>query len=128
VFVNNGLLRENEAERVCQLFAERFGQSFRYVNAGEKLLSRLERVEDPEEKRRRIGHTFIEVFEEEAKQLGTVDFLAQGTFYPAVLDSRTFVGPPATIKTHHNVGGLPTNMKFKLIEPLRELFKDEVRN
>jgi len=128
VFVNNGLLRQNEAERVCQLFAERFGQSFRYVNASEKFLSRLEGVEDPEEKRRRIGHTFIEVFEKEAKQLGTVDFLAQGTLYPDVIESVSFVGPSATIKTHHNVGGLPTNMKFKLIEPLRELFKDEVRN
>jgi len=128
VFVNNGLLRQNEAERVCQLFAERFGQSFRYVDASEKFLSRLEGVEDPEEKRRRIGHTFIEVFEEEAKQLGTVDFLAQGTLYPDVIESVSFVGPSATIKTHHNVGGLPTNMKFKLIEPLRELFKDEVRN
>jgi GMP synthase (glutamine-hydrolysing) len=128
VFVNNGLLRQNEAERVCRLFAERFGQSFRYVDASEKFLSRLEGVEDPEEKRRRIGHTFIEVFEEEAKQLGTVDFLAQGTLYPDVIESVSFVGPSATIKTHHNVGGLPTNMKFKLIEPLRELFKDEVRN
>jgi GMP synthase (glutamine-hydrolysing) len=128
VFVNNGLLRLNEAERVCQLFAERFGQSFRYVDASEKFLSRLEGVEDPEEKRRRIGHTFIEVFEEEAKQLGTVDFLAQGTLYPDVIESVSFVGPSATIKTHHNVGGLPTNIKFKLIEPLRELFKDEVRN
>ena len=85
-------------------------------------------MEDPEEKRRRIGHTFIEVFEEEAKQLGTVDFLAQGTLYPDVIESVSFVGPSVTIKTHHNVGGLPTNIKFKLIEPLRELFKDEVRN
>ena len=128
VFVNNGLLRQNEAERVCQLFAERFGQSFRYVDASEQFLSRLEGVEDPEEKRRRIGHTFIEVFEEEAKQLGAIDFLAQGTLYPDVIESVSFVGPSATIKSHHNVGGLPTNMKFKLIEPLRELFKDEVRN
>ena len=94
----------------------------------EKFLSRLQGVEDPEEKRRRIGHTFIEVFEEEAKQLGTIDFLAQGTLYPDVIESVSFVGPSVTIKTHHNVGGLPTNMKFKLIEPLRELFKDEVRN
>ena len=91
-------------------------------------LPALEGVEDPEEKRRRIGHTFIEVFEEEAKQLGTIDFLAQGTLYPDVIESVSFVGPSVTIKTHHNVGGLPTNMKFKLIEPLRELFKDEVRN
>jgi GMP synthase (glutamine-hydrolysing) len=128
VFVNNGLLRQNEAERVCQLFAERFGRSFRYVDASEKFLSALRGVEDPEEKRRRIGHKFIEVFEEEAKNIGTVDFLAQGTLYPDVIESISFVGPSATIKTHHNVGGLPTHMKFKLIEPLRELFKDEVRN
>jgi GMP synthase (glutamine-hydrolysing) len=85
-------------------------------------------VADPEEKRRRIGHTFIKVFEAEAKKLGSVDFLAQGTLYPDVIESVSFVGPSATIKTHHNVGGLPTEMKFKLIEPLRELFKDEVRN
>ena len=128
VFVNNGLLRQNESERVCQLFAERFGQSFRYVDASEKFLSALKGIEEPEEKRRRIGHKFIEVFEEEAKEIGTVDFLAQGTLYPDVIESVSFVGPAATIKTHHNVGGLPTNMKFKLIEPLRELFKDEVRN
>jgi GMP synthase (glutamine-hydrolysing) len=128
VFVNNGLLRQNEAEQVCQLFAERFGRSFRYVDASEAFLSGLRGVADPEEKRRRIGHTFIKVFEAEAKKLGTVDFLAQGTLYPDVIESVSFVGPSATIKTHHNVGGLPTEMKFKLIEPLRELFKDEVRN
>jgi GMP synthase (glutamine-hydrolysing) len=128
VFVNNGLLRQNEAERVCQLFAERFGRSFRYVDASEEFLSALKGVEDPEEKRRRIGHKFIEVFEEEAKKIGTVNYLAQGTLYPDVIESVSFVGPSATIKTHHNVGGLPTHMKFKLIEPLRELFKDEVRN
>ena len=128
VFVNNGLLRQNEAERVCQLFAERFGRSFRYVDASERFLSALKGVEDPEEKRRRIGHKFIEVFEEESKQIGTVDFLAQGTLYPDVIESVSFVGPSATIKTHHNVGGLPATMKFHLIEPLRELFKDEVRN
>jgi GMP synthase (glutamine-hydrolysing) len=128
VFVNNGLLRQNEAERVCQLFAERFGQSFRYADASEKFLAALRGVEDPEEKRRRIGHKFIEVFEAEAKKIGAVDFLAQGTLYPDVIESVSFVGPSATIKTHHNVGGLPDNIKFKLIEPLRELFKDEVRN
>jgi GMP synthase (glutamine-hydrolysing) len=127
VFVNNGLLRQNEAERVCQLFVERFGSSFRYVDASQKFLSALRGVDDPEEKRRRIGHKFIEVFEDEAKHLGAVEFLAQGTLYPDVIESVSFVGPSATIKTHHNVGGLPTDMKFKLIEPLRELFKDEVR-
>ena len=128
VFVNNGLLRKGEAERVCQLFAERFGNSFRYVDASEKFLAALRNVEDPEEKRRRIGHNFIEVFESEANQLGEIQFLAQGTLYPDVIESVSFVGPSATIKTHHNVGGLPTNMKLKLIEPLRELFKDEVRS
>jgi GMP synthase (glutamine-hydrolysing) len=128
VFVNNGLLRQNEAERVCQLFAERFGPSFRYADASDKFLAALRGVEDPEEKRRRIGHQFIEVFEAEARKIGTVDFLAQGTLYPDVIESVSFVGPSATIKTHHNVGGLPSTMKFKLIEPLRELFKDEVRN
>jgi GMP synthase (glutamine-hydrolysing) len=127
VFVNNGLLRQNEAARVCQLFAERFGRSFRYADASDKFLAALKRVEDPEEKRRRIGHQFIEIFEAEAKKIGAVNFLAQGTLYPDVIESVSFVGPSATIKTHHNVGGLPSTMKFKLIEPLRELFKDEVR-
>jgi len=128
VFVNNGLLRQSEAEHVCELFVERFGGSFRYVDASEKFLAVLKGVEDPEEKRRRIGHKFIEVFEEEARALGEIQFLAQGTLYPDVIESVSFVGPSATIKTHHNVGGLPTAMKFKLIEPLRELFKDEVRS
>jgi GMP synthase (glutamine-hydrolysing) len=128
VFVNNGLLRQNEAERVCQLFAERFGSSFRYADASENFLAVLKGVEDPEEKRRRIGHKFIEVFEKEARSLGEIEFLAQGTLYPDVIESVSFVGPSATIKTHHNVGGLPSTMKFKLIEPLRELFKDEVRS
>ena len=128
VFVNNGLLRQNEAERVCQLFGERFGSSFRYVDASDIFLAALKGIEDPEEKRRRIGHKFIEVFEDEARLLGEIQFLAQGTLYPDVIESVSFVGPSATIKTHHNVGGLPTAMKFKLIEPLRELFKDEVRS
>jgi len=128
VFVNNGLLRQGEAERVCGLFVERFGSSFRYVNASSDFLAVLSGIEDPEEKRRRIGHKFIEVFEEEARKLGAIEFLAQGTLYPDVIESVSFVGPSATIKTHHNVGGLPTAMKFKLIEPLRELFKDEVRS
>jgi GMP synthase (glutamine-hydrolysing) len=128
VFVNNGLLRRGEAERVCALFAERFGSSFRYVDASSRFLAVLGGVEDPEEKRRRIGHQFIEVFEEEARKLGEIEFLAQGTLYPDVIESVSFVGPSVTIKTHHNVGGLPTTMKFKLIEPLRELFKDEVRS
>jgi GMP synthase (glutamine-hydrolysing) len=127
VFVNNGLLRKKEAEHVCSLFVERFGASFRYVDASEAFLSDLAGVEDPEVKRKRIGYRFIEVFEEEAKKLGEIDFLAQGTLYPDVIESVSVLGPSATIKSHHNVGGLPTELKFKLIEPLRELFKDEVR-
>jgi GMP synthase (glutamine-hydrolysing) len=127
VFVNNGLLRKNEAERVCGLFVERFGRSFRYVDASEQFLGALRGVEDPEIKRKRIGNKFIEVFEQEARTLGEIEFLAQGTLYPDVIESVSVLGPSATIKSHHNVGGLPTQMKFKLIEPLRELFKDEVR-
>ncbi|MBI4489776.1 MAG: glutamine-hydrolyzing GMP synthase [Deltaproteobacteria bacterium] len=127
LFVNNGLLRQGEADQVCQVFGERFGKSFRYVDASERFLSALKGVEDPEEKRRIIGHVFIEVFEEEAIKLGEVPFLAQGTLYPDVIESVSFVGPSVTIKTHHNVGGLPSSMRFQLIEPLRELFKDEVR-
>jgi len=127
VFVNNGLLRKDEAEHVCSLFVERFGQSFRYVDATELFLSELKHVEDPEVKRKRIGYKFIQVFEEQARKLGEIEFLAQGTLYPDVIESVSVLGPSATIKSHHNVGGLPTDMKFKLIEPLRELFKDEVR-
>ena len=127
VFVNNGLLRKNEAERVCALFAERFGGSFRYVDASEQFLAALSGIEDPEIKRKRIGNKFIEVFEEEASKLGAIQYLAQGTLYPDVIESVSVLGPSATIKSHHNVGGLPTHMKFQLIEPLRELFKDEVR-
>jgi GMP synthase (glutamine-hydrolysing) len=127
VFVNNGLLRKHEAEQVCGLFVERFGPSFRYVDASEEFLAGLQGVEDPEVKRKRIGNKFIEVFENEARKLGETEFLAQGTLYPDVIESVSVLGPSATIKSHHNVGGLPTNMKFKLIEPLRELFKDEVR-
>jgi GMP synthase (glutamine-hydrolysing) len=127
VFVNNGLLRKGEAEQVCGLFAERFGASFRYVDASAEFLGELNGVEDPEVKRKRIGYKFIEVFEREARHLGEMEFLAQGTLYPDVIESVSVLGPSATIKSHHNVGGLPTQMKFKLIEPLRELFKDEVR-
>jgi GMP synthase (glutamine-hydrolysing) len=126
VFVNNGLLREGEVEDVLQV-GRRFGEGFHYVDASKRFLSTLKGVEDPEEKRRKIGHAFIEVFEEEAKKLGEFAFLAQGTLYPDVIESTSFVGPSATIKTHHNVGGIPSNMPFILVEPLRELFKDEVR-
>jgi GMP synthase (glutamine-hydrolysing) len=127
VFVNNGLLRKDEAAQVCGLFVERFGSSFRYVDATEEFLAALDGVEDPEIKRKRIGSKFIEVFEKEARKLGEIEFLAQGTLYPDVIESVSVLGPSATIKSHHNVGGLPPDMKFKLIEPLRELFKDEVR-
>ena len=127
VFVNNGLLRLNEAERVCALFSERFGASFRYVDASVRFLTALRNVEDPEQKRKVIGRIFIEVFEEQARKLGGISFLAQGTLYPDVIESVSFVGPSATIKSHHNVGGLPEKMRLKLIEPLRELFKDEAR-
>ncbi len=126
IFVNNGLLRQGEAEDVCQL-GQRFGEGFRYVDASERFVAALRGVEDPEEKRRRIGHLFIEVFEEESIKLGDVPYLTQGTLYPDVIESISSVGPSVTIKTHHNVGGLPEKMKLKIIEPLRELFKDEVR-
>jgi len=126
IFVNNGLLRQGEADEVCQL-GQRFGQGFRYVDASERFVLALRGIEDPEEKRRRIGQLFIEVFEEEANKLGEIPYLTQGTLYPDVIESVSSVGPSATIKTHHNVGGLPAKMKLQIIEPLRELFKDEVR-
>jgi GMP synthase (glutamine-hydrolysing) len=127
VFVDNGLLRKGEAGHVSSLFIERLGASFRYVDAGEQFLADLRGVEDPEVKRKRIGYKFIQVFEEQARQLDGIEFLAQGTLYPDVIESVSVLGPSATIKSHHNVGGLPSEMKLKLIEPLRELFKDEVR-
>jgi GMP synthase (glutamine-hydrolysing) len=127
IFVDNGLLRRGEGAHVAGLFVERFGHGFHHVNAVEKFLSGLKGVEDPEEKRKIIGRLFIEVFEAEAKKLGDVKFLAQGTLYPDVIESVSVGGPSVTIKSHHNVGGLPPNMEFQLIEPLRELFKDEVR-
>ena len=127
VFVDNGLLRQGEAQEVDGALGPRFDKSLRIVDAGRRFLSALKGVEDPEEKRKKIGHLFIEVFEEEAKKIGEFPFLAQGTLYPDVIESVSFIGPSATIKTHHNVGGLPAGMSFQLIEPLRELFKDEVR-
>lgn len=127
IFVNNGVLRQGEAEEVRQLFGESFGIDLRYVDAGERFLRRLAGVTDPEQKRKIIGDEFIRVFEEEAKSLGDVRFLAQGTLYPDVIESVSFSGPSAVIKSHHNVGGLPEHMDLELIEPLRELFKDEGR-
>ncbi len=126
IFVDNGLLRKNENIEVKQAF-KGFNMNIIFVDATERFLSRLKGVIEPEEKRRIIGRTFIEVFEEEAYKIGEVEFLAQGTLYPDVIESTSFKGPSATIKTHHNVGGLPEEMNLELIEPLRELFKDEVR-
>ncbi|MBA3345621.1 MAG: glutamine-hydrolyzing GMP synthase [Gemmatimonadales bacterium] len=129
IFVDHGLLRLHEREQVEATFRRHLGIDLRVVDASARFLERLSGVEDPEEKRRRIGHTFIEVFEAEAKLVGTdVGFLVQGTLYPDVIESLSpHGGPSATIKTHHNVGGLPERLPFQLLEPLRELFKDEVR-
>jgi GMP synthase (glutamine-hydrolysing) len=128
VFVNNGVLRANEADEVQTLFRDKLGISLRYVDASEQFLGGLNDISDPEQKRKTIGRIFIEVFEESAKAAGpSAKWLAQGTLYPDVIESVSFKGPSATIKSHHNVGGLPERMNLKLIEPLRELFKDEVR-
>ncbi len=127
VFVNNGLLRYKEAEQVQKTFRDNFKINLVYVDAEERFLEALKGVEEPEKKRKIIGNLFIRIFEEEAKKLGDFEYLVQGTLYPDVIESVSFKGPSATIKTHHNVGGLPEDMQFKLIEPLRELFKDEVR-
>jgi GMP synthase (glutamine-hydrolysing) len=128
IFVDNGVLRRDEAKRVMQFLGDAFHFRIKAVDAGKLFLERLKGVEDPEKKRRTIGVTFIEVFEEEARKLRDVEFLAQGTLYPDVIESVSFKGGPSqTIKSHHNVGGLPERMKLKLVEPLRELFKDEVR-
>jgi GMP synthase (glutamine-hydrolysing) len=127
VFVDTGLLRKGEADEVIQTFGSRLGVNLRAVDASGDFLGTLAGVTDPEVKRKRIGETFIRVFEAEAKKLGCFKFLAQGTLYPDVIESVSFKGPSATIKSHHNVGGLPERMDFKLLEPLRELFKDEVR-
>jgi GMP synthase (glutamine-hydrolysing) len=128
IFVDNGLLRANEREEVEELFRDREHIQLVTVRAEERFLRALAGVTDPERKRRIIGHTFIEIFDEEAHKLGEgVDFLVQGTLYPDVIESVSVKGPSATIKTHHNVGGLPERMRLSLIEPLRELFKDEVR-
>ncbi|MEJ5330845.1 MAG: glutamine-hydrolyzing GMP synthase [Desulfobaccales bacterium] len=127
IFVNNGLLRKGEAEEVVHLFRDREHLNLVYVDASDRFLALLKGVTDPEEKRLRIGREFIAVFAEEAKKIGGVRYLAQGTLYPDVIESVSFKGPSATIKTHHNVGALPEVMPLELIEPLRELFKDEVR-
>jgi GMP synthase (glutamine-hydrolysing) len=127
IFINNGVLREGEFEATQKLLQQKMNLNIRGVDASEKFLGRLEGVVDPEDKRKKIGATFIEVFEQEAERIGHVDFLVQGTLYPDVIESISVRGPSATIKSHHNVGGLPQRMNLQLIEPLRELFKDEVR-
>ena len=129
IFVDTGLLRKGERESVERTFRRHLGTHLVVVDAADRFLDRLDGIEDPEEKRRRIGETFIRVFEEAATEHGDgARFLVQGTLYPDVIESISVRGPSAVIKTHHNVGGLPKDMKFELIEPLRELFKDEVRN
>jgi GMP synthase (glutamine-hydrolysing) len=128
IFVDTGLLRKGERESIERTFKEKFHmKNFRVIDASDIFLERLKGVTDPEEKRKIIGHTFIEVFERAAKEIPNAEFLAQGTLYPDVIESVSVKGPSATIKSHHNVGGLPERLNFKLIEPLRELFKDEVR-
>lgn len=128
VFVNNGLLRKGEPEKVRQVFQKNFKINLHYIDAENRFINKLKGVVDPEQKRKIIGEEFIRVFENTAKKIGNIKYLAQGTLYPDVIESRSaFGGPSAKIKTHHNVGGLPERMKLKLIEPLRFLFKDEVR-
>ncbi|MCA9522712.1 MAG: glutamine-hydrolyzing GMP synthase [Myxococcales bacterium] len=127
VFVDNGLLRKFEAREVVHRFRDDLGLNLHAVDASERFLDNLRDVTDPEQKRKIIGRTFIEVFEDEAHKLEGIRFLAQGTLYPDVIESVSFKGPSVTIKSHHNVGGLPEVMNLELIEPLRELFKDEVR-
>ncbi len=128
VFVDTGLMRLNEAEQVIDLFSRHYKINLIHVNAEEQFLNLLSDISDPEEKRKIIGKTFIDIFESEAKKIGDAKFLAQGTLYPDVIESVSFDGGPSvTIKSHHNVGGLPSRMNMELVEPLRELFKDEVR-
>ena len=138
--VDNGVLRLNEAQQVYEMLNKNLGVNLTVVDASDRFLARLDGVEDPEQKRKIIGNTFIHIFEEEAAKIeaaaeeeekkgggakGRVEWLLQGTLYPDVIESISFKGPSATIKTHHNVGGLLKDMKLKLIEPLRELFKGE---
>ncbi|MFM9943433.1 MAG: glutamine-hydrolyzing GMP synthase [Hyphomicrobiaceae bacterium] len=128
IFVDHGLLRQNEADEVVRLFRGAYNIPLVHVDASERFITALDGVSDPEQKRKIIGGLFIEVFEAEARKIGGADFLAQGTLYPDVIESVSFTGGPSvTIKSHHNVGGLPARMNLKLVEPLRELFKDEVR-
>jgi GMP synthase (glutamine-hydrolysing) len=127
VFVDNGLLRKDEAVQVRKRFAERLSLNVVFVDASRRFLAALRGVSDPERKRKIIGREFIQVFERASRRIGKVEFLAQGTLYPDVIESTSVHGPSAVIKSHHNVGGLPRRMRLRLVEPLRELFKDEVR-
>lgn len=131
IHIDNGLMRKNESRNIVKLFREKLGYKLIFVNASDLFLKRLRNVNDPEMKRKIIGKTFIDVFEKEARKINVngkkVKFLVQGTLYPDLIESVSFKGPSAVIKSHHNVGGLPENMKLNLIEPLKELFKDEVR-
>ena len=128
IFVDHGLLRFNESNEVVSIFKKKFGKNFIRVDASSIFLSKLKKIKDPERKRKIIGKTFIEVFEKEAKKIKNVKFLAQGTLYPDIIESIPFFGgPTAKIKSHHNVGGLPKKMNLKIVEPLKDLFKDEVR-
>ena len=127
IFVDNGLLRYEEAKQIRHRFAEKMRLPLDFVDASELFLDRLKGTTDPEQKRKLIGATFIDVFERRAKELGGFEFLGQGTLYPDVIESASVLGPAVVIKSHHNVGGLPERMRFRLVEPLRDLFKDEVR-
>ena len=128
IFVDHGLLRFNESNEVEKIFKKKFGNNFIKVNASNIFIKKLKKIKDPEKKRKIIGQTFIEVFEKEAKRIKNVDYLAQGTLYPDIIESVPFFGgPTAKIKSHHNVGGLPKKINLKIVEPLKELFKDEVR-
>lgn len=125
VHVNHGLMRKNESESVVKIFRDELHANLIYVDASERFLGKLENVADPEQKRKIIGSEFIRVFEEEARKLKGIDFLGQGTIYPDIIESGTKTAK--TVKSHHNVGGLPEDLKFRLVEPLKQLFKDEVR-
>ena len=127
IFVDTGLLRKDEGKKVMENYGEHFNLKIKMINASERFLSKLAGVSDPEEKRKAIGNEFVAVFDEESHKIEGAKFLAQGTIYPDVIESQSVKGPSSVIKSHHNVGGLPEEMDFELLEPLRELFKDEVR-
>lgn len=127
IFVDTGLLRKDEGDKVMKVYGEYFHMNIKRINAQERFFSKLKGIDEPEQKRKIIGKEFVEVFNEESLKIEGADFLAQGTIYPDVIESQSVKGPSAVIKSHHNVGGLPKEMKLQLLEPLRELFKDEVR-